>query len=81
MTLPPSLQGPELEPLWKAVRERLERRGSSSRGRLTRPVLSTIGRHRLSSLLGRPLTATIDLAVLEHALVAVGDGLTLAVKR
>lgn len=71
---PPSLTGPDLAPLWQAVRERLERRGSASRGRLTTPALSTVGRHLLSSLLDRSLTATVDLSELERALVRVGVG-------
>ena len=71
---PPSLVGHDLAPLWDAVRDRLERLGSASRGRLRTPQLSTIGRQHLTSLLGRSLTATLDLAVLERALVQVGAG-------
>ena len=71
---PPSLLGPDLAPLWEAVRERLERRGSAARGRLRVPPLSTLGRHRLSSLLDRTLTATVDLTELELALAKVGAG-------
>ncbi len=71
---PPSLVGPDLAPLWEAVRERLERRGSIARGRLRVPPLSIIGRHRLSSLLDRPLTSTVDLTQLELALAKVGAG-------
>ena len=71
---PPSLLGPDLAPLWDAVRERLERRGSMSRGRLRLPPLSMVGRHRLSSLLDRPLTVTVDLAELEDSLRKVGAG-------
>jgi hypothetical protein len=71
---PPSLLGPDLAPLWEAVRERLERRGSTARGRLRVPPLSTLGRHRLSSLLDRTLTATVDLTELELALAKVGAG-------
>lgn len=72
--IPPSLLGADLAPLWDAVRERLERRGSTSRGRLRTPELSLVGRHRLSSLLARPLTATVDLGDLERALMNVGGG-------
>lgn len=57
---------------------RLERRGSTGRGRLRLPPLSTLGRHLLSSLLGRPLTATVDLTELESALRRVGAGSDLA---
>lgn len=71
---PPSLLGPDLAPLWEAVRQRLERRGSTARGRLRVPPLSTLGRHRLSSLLDRTLTATVDLTELELALAKVGAG-------
>ena len=71
---PPSLVGPDLAPFWEAVRERLERRGSITRGRLRVPPLSIIGRHRLSSLLDRPLTSTVDLTQLERALAKVGAG-------
>jgi uncharacterized protein (TIGR02679 family) len=74
---PPSLLSQDLSPLWAAVRDRLERKGSASRGRLHVVSLSTAGRQILSSLLGRKLTATIDLSALEHELVRVGAGLDL----
>ena len=74
---PSSLLSQDLSPLWVAVRDRLERRGSASRGRLQIVPLSTVGRHVLSSLVGRKLTATIDLSALEDALVRVGAGLDL----
>ena len=74
VTPPASLLGPDLAPLWDATRDRLERKGAESRGRLRTPELSTVGRHRLTSLLGRPISATLDLAELEAALVRVGAG-------
>ena len=43
-----------------------------AKGRL--PPLSMVGRHRLSSLLDRPLTVTVDLAELEDSLRKVGAG-------
>lgn len=74
MTPPSSLTGPDLSPLWDAVRDRLERLGSMRRGRLRIPPLSTGGRQHLTSLLGRSLTATVDLVELERALERVGAG-------
>lgn len=74
---PPSLLGEDLSPQWVAVRDRLERQGSTSRGRLRIVPLTTAGRQVLSSLLGRSLTATLDLAELERALVRVGAGVNL----
>lgn len=74
MTAPPSLLGPDLAPLWEAVRERLERLGSTRRGRLRIPPLSTGGRQQLTSLLGRAMTVTVDLAELERSLMRVGAG-------
>jgi uncharacterized protein (TIGR02679 family) len=74
VTPPPSLVGPDLSPLWDAVRDRLERLGSARRGRLRIPTLSTEGRQHLTSLLGRSLTATLDLGELERALDRVGAG-------
>lgn len=73
----PSLVVPELAPLWEAVRERLERLGSTRRGRLRIPALSTVGRQHLTSLLGHSLTLTVDLGELERALTRVGAGLEL----
>lgn len=77
MTPPPSLNGPDLAPLWVAVRDRLERLGSTRRGRFRLPTLSTLGRQHLTSLLGRPLTQTVELHDLERALVRVGAGVDL----
>ncbi len=79
MSPPPSLIGSDLSPLWDAVRDRLERLGSARRGRLRLPALSTEGRQHLTSLLGRSLTATLDLGELEQALDRVGAGPDLVV--
>lgn len=68
----PSLADPELEPVWDAVRGRLERRGTDDRGRIRLSSLSTRGRFLLGAMLGRPAAATLDLGALEDALVALG---------
>lgn len=80
MTARPSLEAPELVPFWEAARVRLERSGVEHRGRMRLPDLTTRGRFLLGAALGAPVTATVDLAVLERALhdLGVGDDLASA---
>lgn len=68
----PSLADPEFDPVWRAVRSRLDRQGAENRGRIRLPSLSARGRFLLGALLGRPATATLDLRALEEALAALG---------
>lgn len=74
----PSLTADGLDDLWARVRARLERQGVDNRGRVTLPDLGSPARLTLGSLLGRPPGRTVDLAVLERALVALGLGPDLA---
>lgn len=76
----PSLLAPAMVPVWVAVRERLERQGHDSRGRVRLPELGPDARRTLRSLLCRPAGKTVDLAALEAALkdLAVGDDLAAA---
>lgn len=61
----PSLEGPDLQPLWETVRLRL-------------PALPSRGRHLLGSLVGGPVRGTVDLAALECTLRRLGVGESLA---
>lgn len=64
-----------MEPLWAAVRDRLERQGFDRRGRLTVPALDAEGRRTLTSLLGvQRSPARLELDRLEAALVRLGVG-------
>lgn len=78
MTDRPSLTGGTLDPLWVVVRARLERTGGGAAGRVATPTLSPAGRHALVSLLGRPAGKTVDLRLLEAALVGLDVGVDLA---
>ena len=69
---PPSLLDPHLDPVWEAVRLRLERRGSDDRGRVRLPQLDTRARFLLGALVSGRAGATLDLGVLERALRALG---------
>lgn len=64
----PSLADAALDPLWTAVRDRLQRSGGDRRGRMRTPELTAAGRYLLGHLLDRRLGATVDLAELEGAL-------------
>ncbi len=74
MTPPPSLTDPELDELWDRVRDRLERAGPASRGRVRLPPLGSRSRLSLSAVTDRATTTTVDLAVLERGLVRLGLG-------
>lgn len=80
MTIPPSLRSSGLDPLWDAVRRRLERAevDHPTRGRITVPHLASTDRLALSSILGRPPGRTIGLDALEVALARLGLGPDLA---
>ena len=77
VTLRPSLDAPELVPLWEAVRARLERSGVERRGRLRLPDMTSRARFLLGAVVGGSPLATVDLEVLERALrdLGVGDDL------
>ena len=78
------LSAPSLQPLWRALRERLERTGHAVRGTITVPV-GDDGADRLAGLLGRPVPAAgparVRLAELDAALrsSAAGRGLAAVV--
>ena len=71
--LPDSLLDPRMEPVWTAARQRLDKGGPTRRGHI-RPELNPHSRHCLNGLLGRQPTKSIDLAVLEKALIDRGVG-------
>jgi uncharacterized protein (TIGR02679 family) len=73
VTARPSLEDPDLRPVWEAVRARLER-SEARRGRLRLPQITSRGRFLLASLTGRPGAASIDLQVLEDVLRDLGVG-------
>ncbi|HTW98214.1 MAG TPA: TIGR02679 domain-containing protein [Acidimicrobiales bacterium] len=73
----PSLRAPELQPLWEAVRARLERGGDERRGRLRVAGLPARGRHLAAALVGGPERQSVDLSDLERALAGLGVGATL----
>ena len=75
MSVPGSIRSAELNVLWERLRERLEKRGLESRGRVRVPDLSREARLVLQSLAGKGrLAATVELRVLEVALVRLGVG-------
>lgn len=74
----PSLEAAELRAFWEAVRARLERSGVERRGRLSLPTLTSRGQFLLGAVVGRPLTRSVDLAVLERRLRDLGVGEDLA---
>ena len=77
-----SLSDARMEPVWAAARKRLDRGGPTRRGRI-RPELNSHSRHCLTGLLGREPTKSIDLTVLEKALIhrRVGSDLDEALNR
>lgn len=65
---------PALAGFWRAVKDRLERTGLDHRGRLRVPALTSQGRFLLKGLTGAEVGATVDLALLEARLRALGAG-------
>ncbi|MDA8316737.1 MAG: hypothetical protein M0010_16440, partial [Actinomycetota bacterium] len=57
---PPSLLDPHLDPVWEAVRARLERRGIDDRGRVRLPSLDARARFLLGALVGGRAGATVQ---------------------
>lgn len=78
MTVPPSLMTDEMAALWSSVRDRLERNGDDSRGRVAIPAMSADGRLALESLVGRQLRSQVGLDALEQGLARVGVAATLS---
>lgn len=74
MTAPPSLLAESISPVWQAVRERLETRGTDNRGRVRLPELDRDARLALKGLFGRQPGVMIDLAALERRLRELGVG-------
>ena len=72
--VPESLLKAGLQPVWSAVRHKLDRSGSQRPGTIARPDLDQNSELTLESLLGRRLTKRLDLDGLEKALVAQGLG-------
>jgi uncharacterized protein (TIGR02679 family) len=73
VTVPPSLRDPGLDPVWSAVCHRLERSGSTDRGRLRLPTdLSPSARVALAAVLDGPVGAFVELNRLETGLVRLG---------
>lgn len=71
MVLPDWLADTALDPVWAALRPRLERRGAQVRGRVRLDGLERDSRHALAGVLGRDLPAGsvhLDLADLETSL-------------
>jgi uncharacterized protein (TIGR02679 family) len=71
---PDSLTDPALDEVWDRVRDRLERSGSTNRGRVRLPALSAPARLALSAVVDRPAGATVDLRALERGLIRLGLG-------
>ena len=72
--VPDSLTLRSLQPLWAAVRQRLDRFGSDRRGTIARPDFHSDGAQALESLLGGPLSKRLDLSAVEASLSALGVG-------
>jgi uncharacterized protein (TIGR02679 family) len=68
VTSRPSLEAPDLTPVWEVVRARLERRGIHQRGRLRVPEVTSRGRYLLGGVVGKPVATMLDLEVLESRL-------------
>ena len=77
MTSRPSLEAPELQPLWEAARLRLERYGPDRRGRVDTSTLTPKGRYLAAALVGTRKGASIELTALEEALRSLGIGASL----
>lgn len=80
MTLPPALHeylsDPTLEPVWRRLRDRLERTGHAVSGRV-RVELDPVAAERLSGLLGRPVVPgarQLALADVDDALIRSDAG-------
>lgn len=71
--VPDSLLDKRMDPVWAAARQRLDKGGPTRRGRI-RAKLNAHSRLCLRGLLGREPANTIDLTVLEQALVERGIG-------
>lgn len=72
--MPASLADPGMAPLWCAVRQRLDRSGGTTRGTIRMPRIEQRCLPSVAALIGRPLTARLDLAMLEAGLVRLGVG-------
>ena len=72
-SLPDSLLDPRMRSVWTAARQRLDKGGPASRGRI-RPGLNPHSRLVIASLIGREPTKTVDLTNLEQALIDRGIG-------
>ena len=80
--LPGWLREPGLQPVWLAVRERLQRNGIEPHGKVTLRDLDRPARHAVSGLLGRPVlreTVRVDLAELDEVIGARSGGGLVAV--
>jgi len=80
--LPGWLREPALQPVWLAVRERLQSNGIEPRGKVTLRDLDRSARHAVSGLLGRPVlreTVRVDLAELDEVIGARSGGGLVAV--
>ena len=66
--VPASLTDPGLEPLWRAVRQRLDRDGTLTARTILMPTIETRCSLTMTTLLGRSPTTRLDLAALEKGL-------------
>lgn len=73
-SVPPSLLVPDLSDFWRDLADRLERNGVSWRGQVRVSTLSSQARGVLLNLVGTPGRRSVDVAVLESALVGLGVG-------
>lgn len=78
MSIPDSLSDADMTALWISARQRLDKYGDDKRGTIKLPHLTDAAALTLSSLLGKKLTARIDLTELEHALCTRGVGQNLS---
>ncbi|MDA8045664.1 MAG: DUF2399 domain-containing protein [Actinomycetota bacterium] len=79
MTAPESLRSPDLDPVFRAVQRRLERYGTSRRGRMKLPgELTGRGRYLLRALQDGSGRSDVDLDALEKRLAELGVGNDLA---
>lgn len=75
MSAPESLRSADLEPVFEAIRRRLERYGTERRGRMKLPEgVTGRGRYLLRALVDGPAGSDIDLEALEKKLVGLEVG-------